>query len=142
MNEKYKAKELIEHSMMGNLGIEILPEENGVVRARMPVNDKTSQPFGLLCGGASLAFAEILAGYGSFLYCEENQIPVGGSVFGNHISSVKKGENVFVHAYATCIHKGRNTHVWNVDIKSEEGRLVCSARVTNFVVIDRSAPTL
>ncbi|MCD8243618.1 MAG: haloacid dehalogenase, partial [Parabacteroides sp.] len=89
MNEKYKAKELIEHSMMGNLGIEILPEENGVVRARMPVNDRTSQPFGLLCGGASLAFAEILAGYGSFLYCQENQIPVGSSVFGNHISSVK-----------------------------------------------------
>lgn len=136
MNEKYKAKELIDHSMMGFLGIEILAEENGVVRARMPANDRTSQPFGRLCGGASLALAEIIAGYGSFLYCEENQIPVGSSVSGNHISSVKKGENVYVHAYATCLHRGRNTHVWNVDIKSDEGRLVCTARVTNFVVRD------
>ena len=136
MNEKYKAKELIDHSMMGFLGIEILAEENGVVRARMPVNDRTSQPFGRLCGGASLALAEIIAGYGSFLYCEENQRPVGSSVSGNHISSVKKGENVYVHAYATCLHRGRNTHVWNVDIKSDEGRLVCTARVTNFVVRD------
>ena len=65
MDKKYAAQEAITHSMMGSLGLKLIEEKEGFIRASMPVNDNTSQPFGVLCGGASLAFAEIIAGYGS-----------------------------------------------------------------------------
>lgn len=138
MDKKYCAPEVLAHSMIGNLGIEVTEEKEGFVRAKMPVNDRTSQPFGVLCGGASLAFAEILAGYGSYLTLPEGFIPVGSSVFGNHVSSVKKGPGVFVYAEASALHLGKSTHLWNVDIKTEEGRLVSSVRVTNFIVKDKA----
>lgn len=138
MNKKYAAEEAIAHSMMGNLGLEIVEESKTFVRASMPVNDKTSQPFGVLCGGASLAFAEIIAGYGSYLNCEDGYIPVGSSVSGNHVSSVKKAPGVKVYAEASALHLGRTTHLWNVDVKNEEGRLVSTVRVTNFIVKDKS----
>lgn len=66
MDKKYAAQEAITHSMMGSLGLKLIEEKEGFIRASMPVNDNTSQPFGVLCGGASLAFAEIIAGYGSY----------------------------------------------------------------------------
>ena len=69
MDKKYAAQEAITHSMMGSLGLKLIEEKEGFIRASMPVNDNTSQPFGVLCGGASLAFAEIIAGYGSYLCC-------------------------------------------------------------------------
>lgn len=71
MDKKYAAQEAITHSMMGSLGLKLIEEKEGFIRASMPVNDNTSQPFGVLCGGASLAFAEIIAGYGSYLCCPE-----------------------------------------------------------------------
>ena len=76
MDKKYAAQEAITHSMMGSLGLKLIEEKEGFIRASMPVNDNTSQPFGVLCGGASLAFAEIIAGYGSYLCCPEGFIPV------------------------------------------------------------------
>lgn len=138
MQAKYSDKYSLEHSMIGYLGIELISEEEGLVKAKMPVNEKTSQPFGVLCGGASLAFAEIIAGYGSFLYCGENEIPVGSSVSGNHISSVKTGDSVWVYAVAKCLHHGRRTHIWNVDIFNKDEKLISTVRVTNFIVEDKS----
>mgnify|MGYP003215494079 FL=1 len=138
MQAKYSDKYSLEHSMIGYLGIELISEEEGLVKAKMPVNEKTSQPFGVLCGGASLAFAEIIAGYGSFLYCGENEIPVGSSVSGNHISSVKTGDGVWVYAVAKCLYHGRRTHIWNVDIFNKDEKLISTVRVTNFIVEDKS----
>ena len=138
MQAKYSDKYSIEHSMIGYLGIEVISEEEGLVKAKMPVNEKTSHPFGVLCGGASLAFAEIIAGYGSFLYCSDNEIPVGSSVAGNHISSVKTGDDVWVFAIASCIHRGKRTHIWNVDIFNKDEKLISTSRVTNFIVEDKS----
>ena len=85
-----------------------------------------------------MAFAEIIAGYGSYLCCPEGFIPVGSSVSGNHVSSVRKAPDVLVYAEATALHLGRTTHLWNVDIKTENGRLVSTVRVTNFIVKDKS----
>lgn len=138
MDKKYAAQEAITHSMMGSLGLKLIEEKEGFIRASMPVNDNTSQPFGVLCGGASLAFAEIIAGYGSYLCCPEGFIPVGSSVSGNHVSSVRKAPDVLVYAEATALHLGRTAHLWNVDIKTENGRLVSTVRVTNFIVKDKS----
>ena len=81
MDKKYAAQEAITHSMMGSLGLKLIEEKEGFIRASMPGNDNTSQPFGVLCGGASLAFAEIIAGYGSYLCCPEEakKLPPRGS---------------------------------------------------------------
>ena len=91
-----------------------------------------------MCGGASLAFAEIIAGYGSYLSCPEGFIPVGCAVSGNHVSSVRKAPGVLVYAEAAALHLGRTTHLWNVDVKTEDGRLVSTVRVTNYIVKDKS----
>lgn len=134
----FDSLEAAENSMWGALGIEILSGMSLEVCAKMPVNNNTSQPFGVLCGGASLAFAEMIAGYGSALLCTEEEIPVGSSVSGNHLSSVKVGPDVWVYAFAHCLHQGRQTHVWNVDIKNNAGRLISTVRVTNFIVRNKT----
>lgn len=54
MNKDYTREEAVSHSMIGSLGIEIISEEEGLVKAKMPVNDSTSQPFGVLCGALRL----------------------------------------------------------------------------------------
>ncbi len=137
-NMKHWTERKIENSMMGFLGIEILPSEGGVLKARMPVTGRVAQPFGVMCGGASLAMAEIVAGIGSFKTCKEDELPVGSNVYATHISPASLETEKFVYAYATCIHKGRTTHVWNVDIKTEAGKLVSTISVTNFIVKDKT----
>ena len=103
-----------------------------VARADMPVDGRTGQPFGFLSGGASLALAETLAGYGSVAILPEGRKPVGGSVSASHVSAVPMGQQV--HAVATLLHRGRSTHLWNVDVLAEDGRLVSTARVLNHII--------
>ncbi len=118
-------------TMAENLGIEFLPDDGDEVRARMPVDHRTSQPWGLLNGGASLALAEILAGHGSLGLCGPGERPCGVQVSGIHVSPAMAGSDVF--ARARLIHRGASTHVWNVDITTGDGRLVSTARVVNRV---------
>lgn len=123
-----------ENSMVGFLGIQFNPESDSEteVHATMPVNERTQQPYEVLCGGASIALGEILAGYGSWRLLGDDQMPVGTSVTANHVSAVKAPS--MVHATATLLHKGKRTHLWNVDIKTEEGRLVSTVRVLNSII--------
>lgn len=124
--------DLYKNSMIGHLGISFVESrEDGVVRATMPVDNRTCQPFGLLNGGASLALAECIAGHGSSLICGENGFAVGVQVSANHISSVPVGE--VVTGVGTLIHKGKSSHVWNVDVMSQDDKLVSSVRIVNFV---------
>ena len=119
-------------SLIGNLGIEITKTAEGQVEAKMKVNAKTCRPDGMLHGGANLAMAETLAGLGSMLLVDLKEFDVLGiQVNGNHTGSVKNGT---VKAIAKIIHQGNQTHIWNVDIISDEGKLISSARVTNMVV--------
>lgn len=119
-------------SLINHLGIEIIEFGKGQVVAKMPVNSATKQPMGYLHGGASLALAETVAGVGSFLITdvEKNNV-FGMNVTANHLASVQNG---FVLASAKILHKGKTTHVWDVEIKDETGRLISIARVTNMVV--------
>lgn len=118
--------------MIDALGITFLPTTpEGVARAQMSVDERTCQPFGMLCGGASLALAEILAGAASIELLDKNHLAYGMTVSGNHVLAVPCGETVT--AYATLQHKGKTTHVWNVDIKTNDGTLVSTIRVTNYV---------
>lgn len=120
------------NSMTEHLGIKFLSCEKGSVTSQMPVDNRTCQPFGILNGGASLALAEITAGYGSMALCKDDEFPAGMQVSANHISSVEVGNDVF--ATAKLIHRGQSTHVWNVDINTHEGRLVSTIRVVNFIL--------
>lgn len=118
-------------SMTEHLGIVFLPSDETTVRAQMPVDHRTSQPYGMLNGGASLALAEIVAGKGSMSLCRTGEYACGVQVSGNHLSSVPIGETVT--AIGTLIHGGRSSHVWNVDVISEKGKLVSTVRVVNFI---------
>lgn len=121
-----------DHSMVGNLGIEFLPpEQDGSFRATMPVDHRTRRPGGILAGGSSLALAETVAGFASLRICPKGKQAFGIQISANHISMVREGDRVT--ATATPIHIGRTTHIWNVDVKSSEGKLISSVRVTNFI---------
>ena len=120
------------HALMGNLGIQYTYASDERVEATMPVDYRTRQPFGILHGGATLALAETVAGLGSMIICESDEIVVGMQVSGNHISSAHEGDTV--RAVATIVHKGRSSHVWNVDVFTSTNKLVSSIRVVNSVM--------
>lgn len=123
------------HALMGNLGIQYTYASDERVEATMPVDYRTRQPFGILHGGATLALAETVAGLGSMIICEPDEIVVGMQFSGNHISSAHEGDTV--RAVATIVHKGRSSHVWNVDVFTSTNKLVSSIRVVNSVIKKR-----
>ena len=120
------------HALMGNLGIQYTYASEDRVEATMPVDERTRQPFGILHGGATLALAETVAGLGSMILCNPDEIVVGMQVSGNHISSAHEGDTV--RAVGTIVHKGRSSHVWNVDVFTSTAKLVSSIRVVNSVL--------
>ena len=126
LNEQSKS------TLMGNLGIQYTFASPERMEATMPVDHRTRQPFGILHGGATLALAETVAGIGSMIACNPDEFVVGQQVSGNHISSAHEGDTV--RAVATIVHKGRSSHVWNVDVFTSTGKLVSSVRVMNSVL--------
>ena len=120
------------HALMGNLGIQYTYASEDRIEATMPVDQRTRQPFGILHGGATLALAETVAGLGSMIICQPDEIVVGMQVSGNHISSAHEGDTV--RAIGTIVHKGRSSHVWNVDVFTSTNKLVSSIRVVNSVL--------
>lgn len=121
-----------QHALMGNLGIQYTYASEDRVEATMPVDQRTRQPFGILHGGATLALAETVAGLGSMLICQPDEIVVGMQVSGNHISSAHEGDTV--RAVGTIVHKGRSSHIWNVDVFTSTNKLVSSVRVVNSIL--------
>ena len=112
--------------------VEYLEAREGYVYARMFVKKELSQPYGMLHGGASMALAESIGGAGSSYYVDMKSYVIRGMQFSaNHVKAAKTG--TYVYATATIIHKGRQTHVWNIDIKNEDNELVSSCRLTNFI---------
>lgn len=123
------------YALMGNLGIQYTYASEDRVEATMPVDQRTRQPFGILHGGATLALAETVAGLGSMILCQPDEFVVGMQVSGNHISSAHEGDTV--RAVGTIVHKGRSSHVWNVDVFTSTNKLVSSIRVVNSVMKKR-----
>lgn len=120
-------------SMVDFLEIEYTEIGIDYVCAKMPVNNKTRQPYGLLHGGASVVLAETLGSMASNLIVEAHQAAVGLEVNANHLKSVKEG---FVTGKATAVHIGKKTHVWSIEIRDENENLVCISRLT-VAVIDK-----
>lgn len=123
----------LEDSLAGVLGIKLQPSEGEQVVATMPVDKRTCRPPGILNGGASLAMAETLAGYGSNGILHAGHTSAFGiQVSANHIAVAHMGETV--KGVATPVHIGRSTHIWDVNITSlTTGKLISSIRVVNFI---------
>jgi hypothetical protein len=122
-------------TLMETLGIEFTLLSPERTEAVMPVDRHVCQPFGILHGGATLALAESVAGQGSLLLCEADEMPAGIQVSCNHVSSVREGDKV--RAVGTIIHRGRSIHVWNIDIFTSTDKLVSSVRVVNSILKKR-----
>jgi len=117
---------------METLGIVFTTANEGLVKATMPVDGRTVQPFGILHGGASMALAETVGSAGSMLLIDQEKFTaVGVEINGNHLASVNKG---IVTATATLLHRGDRTHVWSIAIEDEQGRMVMVGRITNMII--------
>lgn len=124
--------EISQPNMNHALGIEFLSFKKDEVKAAMPVDENTVQPFGILHGGASVALAETIASIGAWLNVEGNKSAVGIEINANHIRPVKKGGKVI--GTATPVHRGRQVHVWEIKIHTESGKLICVSRCTLMIV--------
>jgi len=121
-----------QNTLVDRLGICFTALGEGWVEASMPVDHRTSRPGGFLHGGANLALAETVAGLGSMLTVDIQEYDILGiQVSANHTGSAAEG---MVFARAEIVHPGNQTHVWNVEIRNESGKLLSTARVTNMIV--------
>ena len=127
-------KAQLDNTLLSSLGIELLELNPERVRAKMPVDHRTRQPFGLLHGGASAALAETVASAGGLLNINYNtQIIVGIELNINHLKSKKDG---FVTGLATPLKRGNKIQVWNISIHDENEVLIAVARCT-LAVLDK-----
>jgi 1,4-dihydroxy-2-naphthoyl-CoA hydrolase len=118
-----------------NLGIEFTGITEEGVKARMPVQDNTRQPFGMLHGGASVALAESVGSAAAYLTLkDESKLAVGLSISANHVRPVSEG---WVFAMATPLHLGSKTQVWDIHISDDQSRLISTSRLT-VAIIDRA----
>lgn len=121
------------NTLPGNIGIEFTELGDDFIIARMPVDSRTHQPFGILHGGASVVLAETIGSVASMLCLEnpEQQKAVGLEINANHLRAVKTG---WVYGKVTPIHVGTKTHVWDIKITNEENKLVCVCRLTTMII--------
>lgn len=120
------------NTMVDYLGIEFIEFTDDALIARMPVNDRTKQPLGIMHGGSSCVLAETVGSTAANFavditvhYC------VGLSIYTQHIRSIREGD---VIGTATPIHLGRSTQVWNIDIKNDIDQMISTTRLTMAVL--------
>jgi uncharacterized protein (TIGR00369 family) len=117
-----------ERGLATALGIDVIELTPQRVVARMHVDQRTRQPFGILHGGASVALAETVASLGATANVDSEEfVAVGIEINANHLRAKSDG---VVTATATPIHMGRTTHVWDIRIVDEHSRPVCVSRCT------------
>ena len=120
------------------LGMEWVELGDDYLIMRMPVDDRTKQPYGLLHGGASCALAETVGSLAShFVMDADKFICVGLEINANHVRSTRNG---FVIATCTPLHIGRTTHVWDIKIHDERKKLVCISRLTVAILKKPQTP--
>ena len=119
-------------TMVSALGIEITDLGDEYISGKMPVDERTKQPFGLLHGGASAAFAETLGSIGAGNQVDLEQYSVVGiELNSSHLKAVKSG---WVYGRATPIRIGRTIQVWDINITNEKDEAVCKSRLTLAVI--------
>jgi 1,4-dihydroxy-2-naphthoyl-CoA hydrolase len=113
------------------LGIEFLEVGDDFIRARVPVDSRTRQPYGLLHGGVSVVLAETLGSCGAAYSCPEGERAVGLDINANHLRGTTQG---WVTGVARPVHIGRSTQVWQIDMANEDGQPTCVSRITMAVL--------
>lgn len=121
------------NTLVEHLGIEFVDFGENHLSARMPVDDRTVQPFRLLHGGASAALAETLGSVGGMMALEDvtTHAVVGIELNANHLKGIRSG---YVIGTAKPIRVGKTIQVWNIEIKDEAGMLICVSRLTLAVI--------
>lgn len=122
------------NTMTEHLGLEFIELGEDYLKAKLPVDHRTRQPYGYLHGGASCVLAETLGSVSSAMVIDHNKfLCVGIEINANHIRSAKEG---YVTGITRPIHLGSSTHVWDIKIYDESEKLVCVSRLT-VAIIDR-----
>ena len=120
------------NTLMETLSIEFTEIGDDFVTAKMPVNSKVHQPYGILHGGATAALAETVGSSASVLFVDTKKYIIKGIELSiNHLKSKKEGT---VFATARVIHKGRSTHLWEIKIVDEENTLISICKITNMIL--------
>ena len=123
---------LSKNTMAETLGIEFTAIGDDFLEAKMPVDPRTHQPFGLLHGGASVALAETLGSVAAHCCVDTSkEFCVGLDINANHVRGVKNG---FVKGITKPLHIGKKTQVWEIRIVNEHNELVCISRITMAVL--------
>lgn len=132
-----KLQNMSKGTMGEHLDIRFSEIGDNYIKATMPVDHRTKQPYGLLHGGASVALAETLGSVASALVIDTGKsLCVGLEINANHIRAVKDG---LVTGTATPIHLGSSTHVWEIKIHDQKGKLVCVSRLTVAILKNKGS---
>jgi 1,4-dihydroxy-2-naphthoyl-CoA hydrolase len=132
-----KLNALNENSMGGHLGIVFTEVGKDYLKATMPVDYRTQQPFGLLHGGASAVLAETLGSIGaSSVINTDTHFCVGLEINTNHLKGVRNG---LVTGETRPVHIGKKTQVWEIKIINENQELVSISRITMMVLEKRAS---
>ena len=121
-------------SAVSHLGMEFLEVGDDFIRGRVPVDERTRQPYGLLHGGVSVALAETLGSVAAGHVVAEGHTVVGLDINANHLKSARSG---WVTGIARPVHIGRSTQVWHIDMHNDDGELICVSRLTMAVLAPR-----
>lgn len=123
------------NTVVGHLGIAFTEISKDCLKATMPVDHRTVQPFGILHGGASVVLAETLGSIGATINTDpKTQMCVGLEINANHVKSVKAGNTVI--GTAKPVHLGKKTHIWEIRITNTDEQLVCISRIT-LAILDK-----
>jgi 1,4-dihydroxy-2-naphthoyl-CoA hydrolase len=134
-----KFASLKQNTMADYIGIEWVELGVNYLKAKMPVDHRTKQPYGLLHGGASCVLAETVGSIASAMVIDHAKfICVGLEINANHVRSAREG---YVTGIATPLHLGSNTHVWDIKIYDEVNKLVCVSRLTVAVIPRKEEPS-
>ncbi|MCK5678255.1 MAG: hotdog fold thioesterase [Flavobacteriaceae bacterium] len=127
-----KLNSMMNNTLMETLDIQFTDIGDDYLVATMPVNEKVYQPMGLLHGGASVALAESVGSTASHFFIDSEKFEVRGiEITANHLKSKRDG---IVTATARMIHKGKTTHLWEIRIVDEEGKLISLCKLTNIIL--------
>ncbi len=116
------------------LGMEFVEVGDDFIRARIPVDIRTRQPYGLLHGGVSVVLAETLGSCGAAFSVPEGQRCVGLDINANHLKGTTSG---WVTGITRPVHRGRSTQVWQIDMHNDADELTCVSRITMAVLLPR-----
>jgi len=121
----------------GLLGIRITEIGPDFLRGEMEVDERHIQPFGVIHGGVSAVLAETLGSVASMMACDPGFMAVGTELNASHLRPLPKGGRAM--GLCTPLRIGRSMHVWNIELRREDGEMFCISRLTTAIIERKSA---